>query len=97
MTRIIVGVGLALFVASIVMMGCNNENEAATIEPERISLAEFKNLLDSEADIVVVDTRSTLNYDEGHIPGAISIPYPDEIRSRNEELPRDKMVILYCS
>ena len=97
MTRIIVGVGLALFVASLIITGCNNESEVDAIEPERISLAEFKNLLDSEADIVVVDTRSTLNYDEGHIPGAIPIPYPDEIRSRNEELPRDKMVILYCS
>jgi rhodanese-related sulfurtransferase len=44
---------------------------------------------------VLLDVRPTLEYDEGHIPGAISIP-PDELPVRLEELPRDRAIIAYC-
>lgn len=64
---------------------------------ERILLEEFKNMFDSEVDMVIVDTRGIDFYMEGHIPGAISMRYPDEIRARNQELPQDKTIILYCS
>ena len=64
---------------------------------ERIILEEFKTMFDGEADMVIVDTRGINAYAEGHIPGAISMGYPDEIRARNQELPRDKTIILYCS
>lgn len=43
----------------------------------RISQAEFKKLLET-GKIVVVDVRSARSYNEGHIPGAISIPI-DEV------------------
>ena len=73
------------------------QTQSLAAEPERISLEEFKNMFDSEVDMVIVDTRGISSYLEGHIPGAISMRYPDEIRSRNQELPRDKTIILYCS
>ncbi len=73
------------------------QTQSLAAEPERIPLEEFKNMFDSEADMVIVDTRDISSYLEGHIPGAISMRYPDEIRARNQELPRDKTIILYCS
>lgn len=75
----------------------DDNNFNSNFEPERISVAELKNLLDSEADVVVVDVRSRESYDAGHIPGAISMEYSAEIRARYSELPQDKTIILYCS
>ena len=73
------------------------QTQSLAAEPERIPLEEFKNMFDSGVDMVIVDTRGINFYLEGHIPGAISMRYSDEIRARNQELPRDKMIILYCS
>lgn len=62
----------------------------------RISLEELKEKLDAGAEVVVVDVRSKEEFDQGHIPGAISIPY-GEIEARYRELPRDKEIITYCA
>ncbi len=44
---------------------------------------------------VILDVRPTVEYEEGHIPGAISIP-PDELSARLDELPRDRTIVAYC-
>ncbi len=98
MTKLTLGIGLVLTIISLIAIeGCENGESEDTVEPERISLEGFKDLFDSQADITIVDTRSLESYEAGHIPGAISMSYPDEIRARNQELPRDKTIILYCS
>ena len=73
------------------------QTQCFAADPELISLEEFKSMVDSDADMVIVDTRIGISYDAGHIPGAISMHYPTEIRTKNEELPRDKTIVLYCS
>ncbi len=85
-----------ILAASIVCVGCGDDADDAT-EPGRISVAELKEMLDNEDDIVVVDTRSRGQYDAGHIPEAISMDYPAAIEARYGELPNDKTIILYCS
>jgi hypothetical protein len=96
----------ALIAISIVISGCgggtgenviSDENLNTNQSPIRISVEELKDLLDSQADIVLVDTRSRESYDASHISGAISMEYPDEIMARHSELPKDKLIILYCS
>jgi rhodanese-related sulfurtransferase len=42
-----------------------------------------------------VDVRTPQEYDLGHIPGAINVPV-DELRSRLNELPRDRDLAVYC-
>ena len=106
--RMIFTAMLAVIAISIMAAGCgdnadddddiiNDGNLNSGSEPERISVAELKNLQDSKADIVLVDVRSRESYDAGHIPGAISMEYSAEIRARYSELPQDKTIILYCS
>lgn len=46
-------------------------------------------------EAVVLDVRPTLEYDAGHIPGAISIPL-EELAERLDELPADLEVVAYC-
>lgn len=46
-------------------------------------------------DVVVVDVRPRLEYDAGHIRGALSIPF-DELERRLDELPAGVEVVAYC-
>ncbi|MDQ6802992.1 MAG: rhodanese-like domain-containing protein [Acidobacteriota bacterium] len=45
---------------------------------------------------VYVDVRSKESFDEGHLPGAISIPL-SELPARFKDLPRGKFLITYCA
>jgi len=47
-------------------------------------------------EAVFLDVRGDVFYNEGHIPGALSIPY-DEIESRYEELDPSDWIITYCT
>jgi hypothetical protein len=60
-----------------------------------ISLEQLKEKLDAGADIVIVDVRSKEDFDEGHMAGAISIPW-EEMEARYTELPGNKEIITYC-
>ena len=64
-------------------------------EPERIALAELKRLLDAKADVILIDVRNQLDYNFGHIPGAISMPFPDGIETRHQTLPPEGLIVLY--
>jgi rhodanese-related sulfurtransferase/DNA-binding transcriptional ArsR family regulator len=43
----------------------------------------------------VLDVRPRLEYDAGHVPGAVSIPL-DELEARHVELDPDGEVVVYC-
>ena len=45
--------------------------------------------------IMLVDVRPPLEFEHGHIDGAISIPV-EELGKRLDELPRDKRIVAYC-
>jgi 3-mercaptopyruvate sulfurtransferase SseA len=47
-------------------------------------------------EAVVIDVRNQASYDLGHIPGSKLIP-AGEILNHLNELPRDKMIVTYCS
>lgn len=46
-------------------------------------------------EVEFVDLREKELYVDGHIPGAINIPY-EEFQQRTDELSKDKRVILIC-
>ena len=62
----------------------------------RISMEQLKEKLATGVDLVIVDVRSKEAFDEGHIAGAVSIPWEEEMETRHTELPRDKEIITYC-
>jgi len=47
-------------------------------------------------EAVVIDVRNQASYDLGHIPGAKLIP-AGEILNHLDELPKDKLIVTYCS
>lgn len=48
-----------------------------------------------QGDVVVLDVRPQPEYEAGHIPGALSVPYPD-IKSRLREVPQGSEIVAYC-
>jgi rhodanese-related sulfurtransferase len=49
----------------------------------------------AEGAIVVLDVRPSVEFEQGHIVGARSIPI-DELERRLTELPRDQEIVAYC-
>ena len=61
----------------------------------RITPAELRDRLDAGEDLFIVDLRSRVD-ESSLIPGATWIP-PEDLTARNEEIPRDREIILFCS
>jgi hypothetical protein len=61
----------------------------------RITAAEAREAL-AKGEAVLVDVRSKEAYDAEHAQGAILIPV-NQIAERAAELPKDKLVITYCT
>jgi 3-mercaptopyruvate sulfurtransferase SseA len=100
---------LLVLVTAAVLISCNavdqiakNQNKTQ-LGPEttyadgarRITIDELDQLLKNN-EAVVIDVRSQAAYDQGHIPGSKLIP-SGEILNHISELPRDKMIVTYCS
>ncbi len=63
-----------------------------------ISLAEMKRLFD-EGSAIILDARDPAEYQQGHIPGAINIPYdriPEYFDVLQSDVPMDAHVVVYC-
>ena len=61
----------------------------------RIPAAEAREAL-AKGTAVLVDVRPKPEYDLSHAQGALSIPLA-EIEARAGELPKDKLVVTYCT
>ena len=70
----------------------------STVAAGAISLAEMKRAFD-EGTAIILDARDAAEYQQGHIPGAINIPYdriPEYFDVLQSQVPMDARVICYC-
>ena len=61
-----------------------------------LSVEDLHDMIDGHVDFVLLDVRAPLEYEDNHIIGAINIPVA-ELRTRYEELNKDKTTVLICS
>jgi len=66
-----------------------DRNEITTVTRDELR----KRLLGGEATLI--DVRPMIEYDAGHIPGAIPIP-PDQLEELLPQLPTDREIVAYC-
>lgn len=67
------------------------------INTTKVPPAELKQWIDGRRqDYVLVDVRDAAEFQEGHIPTAISIP-AEQLAVRSEVLPKEKKVVVYCN
>ena len=99
-----------ILVAVALLFACNAVDHVANTNPKpvtqgpetvyadgarRVTIEELEAMV-KENKAVVIDVRNQAAYDIGHIPGSRLIP-AGEILNHLNELPRDKMIITYCS
>ncbi|HVH16477.1 MAG TPA: rhodanese-like domain-containing protein [Candidatus Angelobacter sp.] len=56
----------------------------------------YTDLQNNSAEIMVIDARTQEAYSQGHLPGAINIPWRKIDASSTSAMPRDKALITYC-
>jgi 3-mercaptopyruvate sulfurtransferase SseA len=98
---------MLVLVTAAILISCNavdKSNQHKTqLGPEttyadgarRITIPELEALMKNN-EVLVLDVRNQTMYDNGHIPGSRLIP-SGEILNHVNELPRDKMIVAYCS
>lgn len=67
-----------------------------TGDVRQISAEDLHNIACGAEEIVLLDVRSPIEFEDNHIEGAINIPAPD-LRKRHVELNPEKKTVLICS
>ena len=87
-----------IFVSLLFLTACGQtiENNQET-GYMNITASEAKEIMDTQDGYVILDARTQEEYDEGHIPGAVLIPY-DEILEKAETAltDKDQLILVYC-
>ena len=97
-----------LVLGAVIFAACNAKDTATTKPAQlpgsdtvyadgarRVTADEMLDMVKNNK-AVIIDVRTQAMYDLGHIPGAKLIPAA-EILNHLDELPKDKMIITYCS
>ena len=61
----------------------------------RITPDQLKPMVDTNA-VTLVDVRDSVSYTNGHIPGAIHIPFA-RVEAEASRLPKGKPIVAYCT
>lgn len=87
-----------LLLAAMLLTACghNKDNHRETVYMN-ITAEEAKYIMDSQEGYIILDVREQDEYDAGHIPGAILIPYTQIKDSAEEALTdKDQLILVYC-
>ena len=75
----------------------DKKGEAEKNMYQSITQEKAKEIMDGGGDYVILDVREQSEFDEGHISGAILIPYTEiEERAENELSDKDETILVYC-
>ena len=82
---------LALLLSAVLLTAC----PARMFED--LSARNLKKGMDNGARMVIVDLRTSREYQEGRVPTAVNVP-PDKLYLLRQALPADKttMIVFYC-
>jgi rhodanese-related sulfurtransferase/cytochrome oxidase Cu insertion factor (SCO1/SenC/PrrC family) len=69
--------------------------QAASVKFLSISASDAKELLDSNPNIIILDVRTTDEFNEEHLEGSINIPVL-ELQDRMGELDKNNTILVYC-
>ena len=83
------------------LLSCETDNfennNGDGIMYKQISAEEAKSIMDSGEKHIILDVREQNEYDAGHIPGAILIPYTEIESKANDMLPdKNATILVYC-
>ena len=87
---------LLLVVVMLTACGQAAENDKESVYVN-ITAEEAKVIMESEEGYIILDVREQDEFDAGHIPGAILIPYTQIDEKAKDMLPdKDQLILVYC-
>ncbi len=91
---------VTLFIAALVSCSTGGASKTSSVQVKlnTISTDQLKKMLDERKNFLLVDARSTQEYQEAHIKGAVNIPEKN-LEENKSLLPADKStpIIIYCN
>ena len=89
---------ILVLLAAVLFSACgqNTQREQEMVYMN-ITAQQAKEIMDTQEGYIILDTRTQEEYDTGHIPGAIVLPY-DEVLKKAETVLTDKsqLILVYC-
>ena len=86
---------LLVLLAALLLTGCASF-QGDTVMWRQVTQEEAMKMMAEETDYIILDVRTQEEYDEGHIPNAILIPY-DTIDGDVPQLPdKNQRIFVYC-
>ena len=86
---------IPILMALLLLSGC--ATQSAEKNYRQISMEEAVTMMEEETGYIILDVRTTQEYNEKHIPGAINIANESIGTEDIPELPdKDQLILVYC-
>ena len=86
---------IPILMALLLLSGCAAQSAEKTYR--QITMEEAVTMMEEETGYIILDVRTTQEYNEKHIPGAINIANESIGTEDIPELPdKDQLILVYC-
>ena len=87
---------IGILLLALLLTACTQEKPQEEVYMN-ITAQEAKQIMDTQEGYIILDVREQEEFDQGHIPGAILIPYTQIEEMADEMLPqKEQLILVYC-
>lgn len=90
---------LVIIVVLLLLVGCGKKEEKK-IESGKVTCNQMKTIMKYDNNPVLIDVRTAEEYNEGHLDGAINIPYDvivnPGVTIMDSIIPDETPIVVYC-
>lgn len=86
---------VVLLLLTVLITACAVSENNGSLGYTNITAEELKELLDNNADVLLIDVRRPKEYNSGHIPGSVLYPL-SSIENWAHQLEQDQKLVLIC-